>query len=75
MSRIRFTPEVGKTYLNFNGQTYRCLNVYPEIHVAMMQNTASGWTFNAHEIYQNSDGSVEWWYSDEGYFADLRKEA
>lgn len=60
--------EIGKTYANKGGGTFRCLR-YEGNNSYKMVNVLSGWTFYAHNITMYSNGSIEWDYSTGGYFA------
>ena len=65
-----FIPEVGKTYRNAGGGRYRCLSAGLDENRPLMQNVASGWTFQAHGLVMYADGSIEWDYSTSGYFPE-----
>ena len=63
-----FAPKAGETYRNISGGTYRCRWVNGT--VADMINVKSGWSFLAHGCRRYFDGSIEWDYSTDGYFAE-----
>ncbi len=73
MKPQRFTPEVGKTYQNRGGGTFRCTyvskgdTVEPSSNAGMV-NVASGWTMLCHGLVQYPDGTIEWDYSTGGHF-------
>lgn len=67
MTREKFTPAIGKIYENNGGGTYRCLRA-DEIGEAVMQNTKTGWTLNAHGCGIYEDGTIDWDYSTGGRF-------
>ena len=66
--RGRFVPVEGETYRNSGGGSYKCLQNFTPFSV--MQNTASGWTFEAHDMVLEKDGSISWGHSSEGYFEE-----
>lgn len=68
MKREKFTPKVGSIYRNNGGGTYKCIDTRYFDGEAKMQNTASGWTLNAHGCGIYEDGSIDWDYSTEGHF-------
>lgn len=61
MQGKRITPKPGKVYRNKGGGEFLCLESFDGS--AVMQNTASRWTFEAHGITQYEDGTLEWDYS------------
>ena len=69
---VRFKPEIGKTYRNHGGGTFRCL--WSSDTGATFINTKSGWKFSATEVIQYSDGSIEWAWSSGGHFVELEEE-
>ena len=66
MQGKRITPEQGKVYQNKGGGEFLCIQSFDGD--AIMQNTASRWTFKAHGVTQYEDGTVEWDYSTRGHF-------
>ncbi|MBD5170059.1 MAG: hypothetical protein HDT20_08095 [Oscillibacter sp.] len=61
------TPEVGKVYLNHNGQRYRCTDIItPER--ATMERLSDGWTLIAVRTRQYEDGTIEWDHSLDGHW-------
>ena len=62
MQGKRITPKPGKVYRNKGGGEFLCLESFDGS--AVMQNTASRWTIEAHGITQYEDGTLEWDYSD-----------
>lgn len=68
----RIIPERGKVYKNKGGGEFLCIRGFDGN--AIMQNTASGWTFKANGVIQYEDDSVEWDYSTGGHFERLLKQ-
>lgn len=66
MQGKRITPKPGKVYRNKGGGEFLCLESFDGS--AVMQNTASRWTFETHGITQYEDGTLEWDYSTRGHF-------
>lgn len=66
MKGKKITPEQGKVYKNKGGGEFLCIRGFDGD--AVMQNTASGWTFKANGVIQYDDGTVEWDYSTGGHF-------
>lgn len=64
-----FTPEAGESYLNRNGQLYRCVQVLGPDR-AVMENEKTGWQFIAHRLYLWPDGFIEWGCSTSGRFKE-----
>ena len=61
--RRRIIPEEGKVYTNRNGDRYLCLAAPGPMSTcqdATMQRVSDKWTVNVHNVYQTSDGIVEW---------------
>ena len=69
----RFRPTIDRIYENAGGGSYLCQLVLPQINGAWMQNTATGWTLQAHGIVRYEDGTIEWDYSTHGHFEKIRK--
>ena len=70
MKREKFSPAVGDEYINQgNGSIFRCVECLDEPGTAILQNTASGWTFKAHGLGMYSDGRIDWDFSTGGHFA------
>lgn len=67
-----FFPERGVTYRNAGGGLFRCISTYGTS--GRFNNTTSGWSFVAHGCRQYSDGSIEWDYSTDGHFVNLKGE-
>lgn len=63
-----FSPEVGKTYTNNGGGTFRCLKSFGAD--AAFINEKSGWKFQAHGCRLYDNGTIEWDYSTGGYFEE-----
>lgn len=61
-----FKPVIGKTYINHGGGEFRCL--WSSETGETFINTKSGWKFTAHGCRQYEDGTIEWDYSEGGYF-------
>lgn len=73
--RKHFKPEKGTIYANHGGGTFRCITAPRQCHIgiaAMMQNTKSGWTFEARGIHSYEDGSIDWDYSVAGHFEEVK---
>lgn len=70
MPSTPFIPTEGMTYRNGNG-LYLCKRVVND-REAWLQHRESAWTFLAHDIYCNEDGSIHWWYSKGGYFEEAQ---
>lgn len=73
---VRATLEAGKVYrLNGQKSQFECLHQYmgsfysPQ-HSYRMINVKSGWCFIAHGVNIYSDGSIDWDFSTDGYFAE-----
>ena len=64
-----FWPEVGKTYRNAGGGSFRCERANGT--EAWMTNVKSGWHFKAHGCRIYFDGSIEWDYSTDGNFVKM----
>lgn len=62
-------PEIGKTYENCGGGTFRCLSSVGTSGTFI--NTRSGWKFLAVGVRQYKDGTIEWDYSDGGQFTEV----
>ena len=62
-----FIPTPGEIYENRAGGSFLCKCVL-DPSTAIMENTESGWTFEAHHIERYPDGKIEWCYSVRGYF-------
>lgn len=74
MKREKFTPIAGEVYRNQGGGTFRCLSSGKGLPAgeATMQNVASGWTFDAHGCGIYDDGTIDWDYSTNGLFKEVR---
>jgi len=73
--RRPFEPERGTIYMNHGGGTFRCLTAPRRCFIgiaAMMQNTKSGWTFEARGIHTYDDGSIDWDYSTGGHYEVIK---
>ena len=69
---VPFTPETGKSYLNLNGTTYRCVAGLEDgdtyaTNCAWMVSPA-GWAFKAMYCMKYPDGSIDWGQSLYGHF-------
>lgn len=73
-TRTKFTPTPGSTYKNQGGGTFKCLRSggFMTEYDAVMQNTASGWTFTAHGCGGYEDGTMDWDYSSGGRFEEVK---
>lgn len=68
LKRTKFTPEVGRHYVDQRRMSrYVCLYVDSD-GTAVLQNVASKWTFVAHGCGMYEDGSIDWDYSTQGRF-------
>lgn len=66
MSIKKIIPAQGKVYRNRCGSEFRCIQVHNGIPT--MRNIQSGWTVEAHHIWQYEDGTIIWDYSTGGRF-------
>lgn len=69
---VPFTPETGKSYLNLNGTTYRCVAGLEDgdtyaTNCAWMVSPA-GWAFKAMYCMKYPDGCIDWGQSLYGHF-------
>lgn len=71
-TRAKFIPVAGKTYTNEGGGEFKCLESFTSGN-AWMQNTASGWTFIAHGCGIYGNMTIDWDFSTEGHFLDLKE--
>ena len=71
MNRKPFTPQPGASYRNQGGGNFVCIAATEENDVFIMQNQASGWTFNAHGVGIYDDDSIDWNYSTNGHFESV----
>lgn len=71
-TRKRFTPVPGHIYRNQGGGQYLCLECLMYSGEAVMQNTASGWTLQAHGCGIYPDGTIDWDYSTQGHWEKRR---
>ena len=62
---------IRQVYENKGGGKFLCLKKIDESTYQML-NIKSSWMFIAHEITMYEDGTIEWDYSSNGYFSDLR---
>lgn len=53
-----------------NGNTYMCLMSDKE-DARLMCMEGHHWTILAHSVHVYEDGTIDWWYSTGGYFADF----
>ncbi len=58
--------EKNKIYKNRFGSSYICLEASGEN--AVLRNTETGWTLEAHGVHLDEDGMIEWDFSRGGYF-------
>ena len=73
--RLHYKPECGCIYQNHGGGIFRCIKAPRRCHIgiaARMQNTKSGWTFEARGIHRYEDGSIDWDYSVDGHFEEVK---
>ena len=73
-SRRPFNPERGEIYENRGGGTFLCLAGSQTAGRATLWNTASGWTFVAHNCGIYPDGTIDWDFSSGGRFGPLEPE-
>ncbi len=73
--RRPFRPIAGETYVNHGGGTFRCLKSFGrgKKWSAIMQNIESGWTFVAKDILRYPDGLIEWAYSTQGHYEEVKQ--
>lgn len=72
---VKFTPVPGEIYANAGGGRYRCESILHTGDGAWMQNVASGWTCRCIGIVRYADGTIEWNWSKDGYFAKATEPA
>lgn len=68
--RTKFTPEKGAEYeqrSDFYTSVFRCIRPVSE-GCAILRNTRSGWTFQAHGCGIYDNGQIDWDYSTGGTF-------
>ena len=66
--RKKFIPQKGKIYQVKGVGSFICLQS-DDYTNAVMQNTASKWTFIARGCAIYPDGTIDWDFSTSGYFA------
>ena len=59
-------------YKNKGGSVYMCLQELDR-DTYVMQNVNSGWTFTAHVITRYENGDIEWDYSSNGRFEEVKE--
>ena len=62
---------VGQVYQNKGGGAFLCIKQIDE-NVYVMLNIKSSWMLHAHNITMYEDGTIEWDYSSNGYFSELK---
>lgn len=70
--RRRIIPEEGKVYATRKGDRYLCISAPGPMSTdesATMQRVSDGWTVNVHNVYQMSDGTVEWGFTNLGHWS------
>ena len=67
-NKHRIIPMTGTTYQNKNGTAYKCIAHVDGGGYVMQSLEKSGWTCEAHGIWQYDNGEIEWDYSCNGYF-------
>ena len=75
-NRHRYKPEFGTIYQNHGGGTFRCTGRPYKTwagYCARMENTKSGWTFEAKGICSYADGTIDWDFSTGGHFREERR--
>lgn len=72
IERRYFQPKAGRKYLNRNGSTYFCLAKGKKDCSAMFINVTSGFTLLAYGCHKNDDGTMEWDYSTEHGYHDIK---
>ena len=78
--RMKYQKGVVYQLNSVNGyiSRFKCLEVYEDsywgcvTYMARMVNVASGWTFTAVGTRMYEDGTIEWDYSKDGYFAEVK---
>lgn len=55
---------------NSNGNTYLCIRSEQK-RAKLMCMEGHHWTIWAHDVNLYEDGTIDWWYSTGGYFADI----
>lgn len=74
-NRNHFRPREGHIYHNHGGGTFRCMGSIMKGWGgwnAIMQNVKSGWTFNAMWIHVYEDGSIDWDFSKDGRYEEVK---
>ena len=72
IERRYFQPKAERKYLNRNGSTYFCLAKGKKDCSAMFINVTSGFTLLAYGCHKNNDGTMEWDYSTEHGYHDIK---
>ena len=73
---VRATLEAGMVYrLHGEKSQFECLHqlygsFYSPQHTYRLFNVKSGWSFIAHGVNMYEDGSIDWDFSTDGYFAE-----
>lgn len=69
-SRQAFTPKVGETYTNDNGLDYICIEKLDRgYRFQAVKGSLGKWTCDCYGIGIYEDGTIDWDYSNNGYFA------
>lgn len=73
MKAVRIVPLLGEVYTHYSGGEYRCVERREKEpgdlwHKARLRRLDDGWTFWAHDIRQNEDGTIFWSFSTGGIF-------
>lgn len=71
-SSVPFCPVEGIIYRNAGGGEFKC--THSGVAGGWFVNIKSGWKCLAHGCRQYSDGSIEWDYSTDGHFTNLKGE-
>ena len=66
---VLFNPVEGETYLNTNGQQYKCIQLTGQYTAIMRSN--GGWTCECHDIRLYDNNTIDWAYSTGGKFAKV----
>jgi hypothetical protein len=65
-------PVVGRTYRNAAGGDYICVELLLDERPVggVLRRVSDGYTLRAHDICENTDGTVYWAYSTGGHWPD-----
>lgn len=70
-NRKPLTPQFGQVYDNAGGGRFMCRYLYSDGSAEMI-NVSSNWCFHAHGLGVYPDGKIDWDYSTDGRFLEVR---